>query len=191
VCLPGGGGDQDADGVCDADDDCPGTPDAPQADLDGDGTGDACDAADASFVVGRLLVRTAVPSTASNGHVIVRGTLTADPAVDTIGVSQGLTVHVGDAATLAVDETFDATECRSGRGGIRCKKASDPSTQAKLRGKAGSLRLTMRLGQRSIDAAPVAPVTVTLTTDGLIDRVGSAGACKATAVGARCGAERR
>jgi hypothetical protein len=36
--------DADADGVADADDNCPATPNADQADLDGDGAGDACDA---------------------------------------------------------------------------------------------------------------------------------------------------
>src|SRR5262249_34099820 len=35
--------DGDADGVCDALDDCPAAPDPAQADSDGDGRGDACD----------------------------------------------------------------------------------------------------------------------------------------------------
>src|SRR5262245_28677424 len=35
--------DQDGDGVCDADDDCPTVADAEQTDTDGDGLGDACD----------------------------------------------------------------------------------------------------------------------------------------------------
>jgi hypothetical protein len=188
VCVPGGG-DQDGDGVCDADDDCPGVPDADQADLDGDGDGDPCDAADASIALARVILHTSVPPTASNGHIVFRGTLTTAPGLDTFGVTQGLGVHVTDVATLVVDETFDPNECKSGHAGVRCKKAADPSTQAKLRGKAGSLRVNVRLGQRAIDAVPVAPITVTLTTDGMIDRVGSAGSCKTNSVGARCAAE--
>ncbi len=40
-----GGGciDSDGDGICDADDNCPNTPNADQADLDQDGVGDVCD----------------------------------------------------------------------------------------------------------------------------------------------------
>ncbi|MGK0359643.1 MAG: hypothetical protein ACI9U2_001949 [Bradymonadia bacterium] len=37
------GPDGDADGVADADDNCPGAPNPDQADTDGDGAGDACD----------------------------------------------------------------------------------------------------------------------------------------------------
>jgi hypothetical protein len=182
VCTPGGGGDQDGDGICDADDDCPSTPDAAQADLDGDGMGDACDGADASISLSRVAFHVSVPATASNGHVIFKGSLTADA----LGTAQGLGVHVGDAGTLAVDETFDATECRTVHAGFKCKKSADASTQAKFRGKAGSFRFTVRLGRRAIDAVPVAPVGVTLTTDGMIDRVGAAASCKTSAVGARC-----
>lgn len=38
-------GDRDADGVSNAADNCPGTPNPNQADSDGDGVGDACQAA--------------------------------------------------------------------------------------------------------------------------------------------------
>jgi hypothetical protein len=37
------GGDSDGDGVCDADDNCPGVANSDQTDSDGDGLGDACD----------------------------------------------------------------------------------------------------------------------------------------------------
>ncbi len=48
--------DIDADGVCDTDDNCPGTYNPLQEDMDGDGVGDVCDcsAADSAFDVGAL-----------------------------------------------------------------------------------------------------------------------------------------
>lgn len=42
-------GDRDLDGVCDGSDNCPSTRNPDQADLDGDGIGDACDACTAMF----------------------------------------------------------------------------------------------------------------------------------------------
>jgi hypothetical protein len=41
--APGSQGDPDIDGVCNAGDNCPSVPNPSQADLDTDGTGDACD----------------------------------------------------------------------------------------------------------------------------------------------------
>lgn len=44
ACLPcGGEGDVDGDGYCRVEDNCPSVPNPDQADLDGDGIGDACD----------------------------------------------------------------------------------------------------------------------------------------------------
>jgi hypothetical protein len=44
VCVFGGGGDPDFDGICSLDDDCPAVSDPSQTDTDGDGLGDPCDA---------------------------------------------------------------------------------------------------------------------------------------------------
>jgi hypothetical protein len=187
TCMPGGGGDQDGDGICDADDDCPSMPDPTQADLDGDGVGDACDSVDGAFTIARLAVRVAVPATGSNGHLVFRGSLKADASAPFAPTTQGLGIHVVDAGTLALDETFDPGECATKHGATRCKKSAAPSTQAKFRGKRGSTRFIVRLGDQSIAAVPTAPVTVTMTINA-IDRVGTVGACKTNPVAARCAA---
>lgn len=47
-------GDTDGDGICDDIDNCPSTSNAAQTDTDGDGTGDACEAADAGCGLGAI-----------------------------------------------------------------------------------------------------------------------------------------
>src|SRR5437867_3444974 len=47
--------DQDGDGVCDADDDCPQVANPDQADADGDGIGDACDHCTGAAITGAKL----------------------------------------------------------------------------------------------------------------------------------------
>ena len=186
-CVVGGGGDQDADGVCDADDDCPTMPDAGQADLDGDGIGDVCDDADAALTLKRVAIKLAKPTGAANGHLILRGSMASTPPIDAIGQTDGLAIHVVDAASLVVDDDFAPGECKTAANGVHCKKAGDASTQAKLRGKPGAstVKLAIRLGGVAVDLAPTAPLTVTLTT-GAVDRVGTAASCSTGAGGARC-----
>lgn len=182
TCSPGGGGDTDGDGVCDADDDCPNVADPDQDDLDGDGIGDACDAADASMNVARLLVHVSTPTTASNGHVIFRGTFPASAPVD---ATQGIAIHIEDAGSLVIDDAFAATECKTNHAASRCKRRGAPSTQAKLRSKRGTVRFIVRLADVAVASVPTAPVAVTLTANG-VDRTGTLGSCKTKPGTARC-----
>ncbi len=52
------GSDADDDGVCDDVDNCPGSFNPTQADLDGDGDGDPCDAVDGVIGIVKLTIRT-------------------------------------------------------------------------------------------------------------------------------------
>src|SRR4029434_1411495 len=96
--------------------------------------------------------------------------------------SGGLVVRVNDAATFDTSFAWSASECGTfKRGRIICRSAADPSTQAKFRPLAsapGVFKYKLRLSHLSIAGDVVGPVSVTVTGDGAIDRVGAAGVCR-------------
>src|SRR5256884_1034406 len=104
--------DQDGDGVCDADDDCPLAADPDQADADGDGIGDACDPCTGAAITGAKLAL---------------GKLGAPAGDDTLGFKGRMTVPVAPAidplttgVRVLVDGVLDATIPR---------RAFDPATE--------------------------------------------------------------
>jgi len=193
VCVVGGGGDSDADGVCDASDDCVADPDPAQADLDGDGLGDVCDPDDGPLTVTRAAVRRYPHARSANGGVEVRGSFTPPASgPGAFGAAQGVAVRVTDGLTLDESQAWEAAECRTNRTGRRvlCRATGNPSTQAKLRVRpgGGDMRFTVRLGHLALAAPFGAPVTVALTSDGTIDRVGTLAACRVLPAGLACAA---
>jgi hypothetical protein len=189
VCVPGTVSDLDGDGVCDASDNCPNDANPDQRDLDGDGIGDVCDPADASIALTRAVVKISKPATGTNGHLIARGTIALGSS-DAFGVSGGLEVALADALGVVGDDLFTALECTgSGTARILCRHAANPATQVKIRAQPktpGVLRLTLRLGTLAIPSAPTAPLTVTLTTDGSMDRVATLATCRNASGGVSC-----
>src|SRR3989442_895928 len=93
--------DQDGDGVCDADDDCPLAADPGQADADGDGIGDACDPCTGATIAGAKLVLGKLGAPAGDDTLAFKGRMTVPvaPAIDpgTTGVR------------VLVDGVLDAT----------------------------------------------------------------------------------
>jgi hypothetical protein len=189
VCTIGGGGDSDGDGICDADDDCPTVANADQRDLDGDGVGDACDPDDAPLTVAAVAVRKSGHGHATNGGVMARGTFIT-PAPDAFTASAGIAAHVTDGLGLDTLVTWGADECKtSARGRVLCRKASDPSTQAKFRRVRGSSSIfvfRVQAKHLAIQGPFAAPVTVTVTDDAAIDRVGTMHACQESPAGMAC-----
>jgi hypothetical protein len=190
VCVAGGGGDQDGDGVCDASDNCPTVPNPSQHDVDGDGIGDACDPADAVLGVVRGTLKIAKPATAANGRLAARGNLVTNPTNDPLGVTCGVQIDVADATGSILDDAFAGSECASSHGGrVFCRHASDRSDQLKIRPvpkTPGTYRFTLRLGKLAVTIVPTPPLVLTLTTDGDIDRVGTLKTCRATPVTVAC-----
>jgi hypothetical protein len=113
--------DQDGDGVCDVDDDCPLDADADQADTDGDGLGDACDPctgatiAKQKLTIGKLLTPTGDDTLAFTGAM----TLPTTPALDPVTAGARVLVEGVIDATIpggAYDSTTK-TGWKTGKNG--------------------------------------------------------------------------
>ncbi len=182
TCTPGGGGDRDGDGICDADDDCPDVADPAQRDLDHDGIADACDPNDAPLTLTRASVK-------KGRGVLARGNFSAS-APDAFTTTAGVAVRVTDARGLVALVSWTASECRvSRRGPIRCRKANDPSTRVRFRavaGLAGHFTVSMHLSHLPITGPFAAPLMVTITDDVMIDRVGAMTKCRESRAGMLC-----
>jgi len=111
LCPPDNTGDLDGDGVCDAQDNCPATPNPDQSDLNGNGIGDACEPCtnlagvfmtDARVVIGRLNTPPGDDRLLFQGQMVVP--YPYSPPLDPL--ANGLRVLVTDVTGAAV---LDAT----------------------------------------------------------------------------------
>src|SRR5437867_9689300 len=93
--------DQDGDGVCDADDDCPLVANADQADADADGIGDACDPCTGAVITGARLALGKLGAPAGDDTLAFKGRMTVPvaPAID----------PVTTGVRVLVDGVLDAT----------------------------------------------------------------------------------
>jgi hypothetical protein len=189
VCTAAGGGDTDGDGICNADDDCPTVANPSQRDLDGDGIGDLCDPDDAPLAVRQARLKKSGGANAHNGGVLVRGTFTVPPP-DAFTAAAGVTARVQDGLGMDLVLAWSAPECTtSRRGRIVCRKASDRASQAKfvpLRSTPHVYKMSLRMAHMVMPGPFASPVTLTLTDDAAIDRVGTMLTCHAMPAGMTC-----
>jgi len=83
--------DGDGDTVCDASDNCPGTPNTDQDDLDNDGVGDVCDSADGPLNPTKIQLRlNNAPAPRDNSVLKAKG--------DFVTIAVGLSRHTWSAA---------------------------------------------------------------------------------------------
>jgi hypothetical protein len=182
VCVDGGGGDPDGDGICSANDNCPTVSNPDQRDLDGDGIGDACDDVDAVIGVSGVRVKKST-ATASNGVVVVKGGFDT-AAGERFDPSAGVTVRIR-AGGLDVGRVFPTCTPTAGAG-VGCRAGDDRASFQASAARPHVFRWRVTLGRQVIVGPFSGPVTVIITQGRTVDRVGTAHSCRVASSGLIC-----
>jgi cysteine-rich repeat protein len=191
VCTPGAGaGDGDGDGIIDCQDNCPATSNPDQADLDQDGTGDACDPTDTDLNVTKLRMKGQTVGVGT-GKVSLKGDFVTllDP-FDVFDPSEGITMRVQDA--LETDLFVGPVECSVSTSGKKTSCDAFEPTRLKLRikllpGSPGTYRFSAKFLKVVVDQPFRAPISVTISQHANgIDRTGAILDCAAYAKGNKC-----
>lgn len=199
VCVPGGGGDTDGDGVCDAEDNCPAVANAGQLDLDGDHAGDVCDADDRALnlVVVKVMRNVSKTPSKQNGRIFLKGDfLTLGEAP--FSASSGFLVRVQDgpgASLLDTTFSWSAGDCQTNSSGVIKCKSPDKRVQGvfnPIKGFPGAAyRFIMKMSRLGLPGPFAEPVTVTIVNQPAtlvegIDRVGVILDCRQVNSGIVC-----
>jgi hypothetical protein len=173
--------DDDGDGVCNANDNCPAVANADQADLDGDTVGDVCDDDDAELNPTKLTLKRDASATNDSSSIKGKGDFFTAPPVDTLSAAAGITLHVKDSLHTDFTHAFTPAECQDGAGKILCI-SSDKTFKLTLR----ALKPTPQVWKYVFTLKRVGltgpfnwPVTVTMS-NGAIDRAGDIVDCRVT-----------
>lgn len=182
--------DLDGDGVCDADDNCPGSANPDQADLDGDQLGDVCDDDDAELNVTKLQLKRDLSVNSDSSGYRVMGDLLTTPPVDTMTAATGLAVRVLDSRGTDLSFVWGAATCvTSPSGKIACRSEDgNGKIQVKpIRATPEVFKFTSRVRRVGLASTTVldGPVRVTLSS-GAIDRVARVSDCRVDNKGLTC-----
>jgi hypothetical protein len=179
--------DVDADAVLDTADNCTGTWNPGQSDVDGDGVGDGCDDADAVLTDADVVLR-AVAGGAPKGRVTLKGTFVTTAAGDVFDGANGIAVTVTPGSEAPVVVAWAAAECRAPNARkITCASPDRSATATLQIGKTGIWKYKVTITRLSLVPPVAAPVAVSIRHGlGPIDRVGAATACTPPGATLRC-----
>lgn len=206
LCVDGGSGDVDLDGICGADDNCPTDANPTQADLDDDGDGDACDASDALLNVTRARAKrnSSLNALRPNGLVKVSGDLIIDlPGGDVLSAANGVAIRVLDGlnldtGNLAIPPAWAPGACTVKlhplNGVVRTMQCKSPdknyvatfrAVNPVLATEPQVYKFTVTLRRVDIAGPFNAPVSAILS-QGAVDRTGTINDCQSNAAGLSC-----
>ncbi len=160
-------------------------------DVDGDGTRDGCDDADAPLVIRRARINASRPNGLPNGRVSV--VAEAPPTASGLRLDGrgGIAVRLRDGATLDVATTLGATRCTP--CGASCTRCRSASGDARVVMRATKLGVRVGVTLRGLDVAGpfAAGLTVSLVTGpplagAGIDWIGAAEGCVGGATRLAC-----
>jgi hypothetical protein len=182
VCIDGGGGDPDHDGICSANDNCPNTYNPDQADIDGDGIGNVCDPFEGPLNPIRVKFKGNLVPTRDTSQISTRGEFITLLPGEVFPGPGNITVTVHDGAPTPNQRvhSFTPAECRSTATSTRCKTA-DHTVSALFKTSAAQNKVwkfNVKFRKVNLGAGPfVDPATVTLTYGPAIDRSGTVTDC--------------
>jgi hypothetical protein len=189
----GGGGDPDLDDICSADDNCDLIDNGDQADIDGDGEGNVCDASEGAMNPYRIRFKGNFSATKDQSSVSVKGDFVVQlPGEAFPGGNGDFTIKINDSALPVqnvVSQMFTTADCQVSATKRKCLSA-DKHVKASFRTSPAQPKVwkfVVKVKPAGLGAGPfVGPAYMTLSYGPSVDRVGDVIDCVTNFTGMSC-----